>query len=260
MTARRDFSWSLFLIAQAIYHLGVSARPSPFRWLYFLPFGGICVYLVTFTTLKNTVHDYSMGCGIFTLFFLASDHLLITDVQKELRMKNQTQPIYTKSFLERLKWTIALLNNPRGIGWNFEPSGHLPHPPSPDMSRKAFIARKLLEICQNVILLDLIGFLNRVNPCLARHGPPVSETAWIWRLALLIYALTPYLTISTLQCAYSLLSVGVGATEPREWPSIAGDLKDAYTLRNFWGYIHLFLRASVRTVDERALSDMFGIK
>jgi len=260
MIARRDFSWSLFLIAQAIYHLGVSARPSPFRWLYFLPFGGICIYLVMFTTLKNTVHDYGMGCYIFTLLFAASDYILITDVQKELRLKDQTQPIYTKSFLERLKWSMALLNGPRGVGWNFEPSGYLPRSPVPSMSRKAFIARKLLEISLNVILYDLTGFLNRVNPCFAHHGPPVSESAFVWRLALLSYAFAAYLTISTLHCGYSVLSVGVGATEPKEWPSIAGHLKDAYTVRNYWGQVHLFLLASARIADEYALSDVFGTK
>ena len=143
---RHRFSLGLFLVAQLIYLLGLATRPSPHRWLFFIPLASILCYLAFWTTTSNAVRNYGMGSYMFTLLFAASDFLVLTDVQRELKVLHgalKDRQIEDEPFLTRLKWALKLQTSPRGIGWSFaahEP--HIPPAPRPSVTRRSFIFAK----------------------------------------------------------------------------------------------------------------------
>jgi len=140
-----------------------------------------------------------------------------------------------------LKWSATLIMSQRSIGWIDSSAPKVPHiPPPPTKERKALVLAKLQELAFNVILFDLLGFLNRANPCFKLNGPPVGEEgtpmSFLWRLELTLgFAAGEYLTLTTIHCVYCILSVGFGLSEPRHWPSLFGSIWEAYTIRRLWG-------------------------
>ncbi|CAA7260701.1 unnamed protein product [Cyclocybe aegerita] len=242
-----DFSWILFLLAHTIYLLGVSVKPSPYRWLLFIPFGSICTYLTYYTSLRDPVGDYGMGAYLMTQFFTALDFLILTDVQKELKLVGQKDGVADKPLKTRLVWGLKLLGSPRGIGWTYAPTSILPTPSKPSTTRRQFIVSRLSELAANVLLYDLNGFVIRANPCMKVDGPSFWHTGngwmWMWRAAGLSYTVAAWININVLHILYSLLSVGLGSTEPQEWTPLFGRLWDAHTVRRFWGRVwHQMMR------------------
>jgi hypothetical protein len=179
-----------------------------------------------------------MGSYLFTVFFDAMDFLVLRDAQKEVRMEGQKLgEIENESFMERLKWSATLVMSQRGIGWIDPSAPQVPRiPPAPTEGRKALVLAKLRELGFNLIMFDLVGFLNRANPCFKKNGPPVGEAPFLWRVALMFgFAAGEYLVLTTLHRVYCVLSVGFGMSEPRHWPSLFGSILEAYTIRRFWG-------------------------
>ncbi|KAJ3502912.1 hypothetical protein NLJ89_g8676 [Agrocybe chaxingu] len=242
-----DFPWTLFLLAHTIYLLGVSVKPSPYRCLFFVPFSSICIYLTYYTSLRDPVGDYGMGAYLMTQFFAALDFLILTDVQKELKLMGQKGSVADKPLKTRLVWGLKLLGSPRGVGWTYVPTSIIPTPPKPSTTRRQFIVSRLLELAANLLLYDLNGFVMRANPCMRANGPSFWDTGsgwgWRWRAAGLSYTVAAWINVNVLHILYSVLSVGLGATEPREWTPLYGRLWDAYTVRRFWGRVwHQMMR------------------
>jgi len=234
--------WGPYFLAGTILLLGLSVKPTFFipRWIFFLGFASICVYLVAFTSLDGAVSNFGVGSTLFTIVFVAFDFLVLTDVQRVLKMEGHTHDkIEDAPSIERVKWGINLMMNPRGIGWidPFAPKAPcIPTPPSATTSRLEFVLSKLFGITINVILFDFLGFLNRANPCFKQHGLPVADTSFLWRLELAFgLAAGEYLLLTTLHCIYGIILVGLGVSEPRQWPALFGSLFEAFTVRRFWG-------------------------
>jgi hypothetical protein len=205
-----------------------------------MAFASICVYLVGYTTLRSPVDNYGMGSYLFTVFFDAMDFLVLRDVQKEIRMEgHELGEIESKPFIERMGWGARLVMSQRGVGWIDPSAPKVPHiPPAPTDGRKALVLTKLRELTFNVIMFDLVGFLNRANPCFKQNGPPVggAHISVLWRLELILgFAAGEYLILTTMHGVYCSLSVGFGLSEPHHWPSLFGSVSEAYTLRRFWG-------------------------
>jgi hypothetical protein len=180
-----------------------------------------------------------MGSYLFTVFFDAMDFLVLRDVQKEIRMEGQKLgEIENEPFKERLKWSASLMMGQRGLGWIDPSAPKVPHIPSaPTEGRGALVRAKLRELAFNVIMFDLLGFLNRANPCFKQNGAPFGES-FLWRLLLALgFGAGEYLVLTTLHCVYCILSVGFGLSEPRHWPSLFGSVSEAYTIRRLWGYV-----------------------
>lgn len=243
---RNDFSWGLYFFAQCLYTLGIATVSTTYRRLFFLPFAGVICYLAWFTTLNNAVHDYGMGTHLFTILFAAYDFLILTDLQnlKEVDGSLKDKNIRGEAFLTRIQWALKLQSSPRGLGWSFavkEPC--IPPAPSLAMSRKLFLLNRLQRIVLNAILYDLTGFVNRANPCFSQHGCKVSELSiredglrvLLWRYSFIGYGVASYLIIDTLHCVYASLGVGLGLSEPWQWPPLMGSFADAFTVKRFWG-------------------------
>jgi len=209
------------------------------RWLFFAAFACTCIYLCGYTTLPSPVDNYGMGSYLFTVFFDAMDFLVLRDVQKEIRMEgHKLGEIEDEAFTKRLKWGATLMMSQRSIGWIDSSAPKVPPPPT--KGRKALVLTKLQELAFNLIMFDLLGFLNRANPYFKINGPPVGEgrtmMSFLWRLELTLgFAAGEYFTLTTLHCVYCILSVGIGLSEPRHWPSLFGSIWEAYTIRRLWG-------------------------
>ena len=232
----------LYFLAGITFPLSLSVKSTSFipRWIFFLGFASICVYLVAFTSLDGAVSNFGVGSSLFTILFVAFDFLVLTDVQRVLKMEGQRHDkIEDAPFIERVKWGINLAMSPRAVGWvdPFAPKAPcIPTPPSATTSRLEFVLSKLFAVMINVILFDLLGFLNRANPCFKQHGLTVAETTFFWRLELAFgLAAGEYLLLTTLHCIYSIIMVGLGVSEPRQWPALFGSPFEAFTVRRFWG-------------------------
>ncbi|KAF9047545.1 membrane bound O-acyl transferase family-domain-containing protein [Panaeolus papilionaceus] len=231
---RPAFSWVILAIEEALYAVALTIKQPRIRQLLFFPIGGLCTYLALFTASDNVVNNYGMGCHLFTRFFAASDHLLLrSNLHKQLRHINQRESIDKAPFKDRLLWSLKLIDTPRGIGWNFEPTSHLPS--RPRSSRRRFLFEKALELVILVLVYDLNGFLNRWNPSFDKNGPSLQQSPWIYRVASIGFAVASLNTIRILHVIYGMVSVAAGVTQPSEWPSIHGSLRCCYSVRNIWG-------------------------
>ncbi|KAJ7689818.1 hypothetical protein B0H17DRAFT_1291916 [Mycena rosella] len=67
------------------------SKPSPYRRLFFAPILALTLYMLTSTT-GTSDGDYFLATGWLTMFWSASDLILFTDVQRELRQVSLTTP------------------------------------------------------------------------------------------------------------------------------------------------------------------------
>lgn len=110
----------------------------------------------------------------------------------------------------------------------------VPARPGPD--RWVFIKRKLYQLARNLLLVDLMQTYQALDPFIS------SERAMsIWTLPYyhrcLFSLLSGCLTFGTLCIQYNIVAiivVALGLQEPRQWPDMFGDWREAYTIRKFW--------------------------
>ncbi|KAF5328771.1 hypothetical protein D9619_011601 [Psilocybe cf. subviscida] len=211
------------------------------NWLFFLPIASLCVYIIFFTATSDITSDYASALNVAQLFFVASATILLRHHQPELRQIGQNKVTAEMSFYERLKWAVSLLLTPRGVGWSFEPTDHLP--PKPNSSRLRFIFTQLKWIAFYALMFDVVSMFIRANPCFGTGGPSLAAFGWVWRSTSWLYILVAYAPMSLLYASLSIASVGLGFSKPHHWPHLFGTPRDAYTLRNCWGRVwHQMLR------------------
>lgn len=198
-----------------------------------IPIAGITIYLVFFTTTGSSSDDQALGCALLSYLCYASDYILLTDVQRQLRLKGQPTPAFDLPLKSRLWWGVQLHFGPRGVGWTHEPK--LP-PRPPQTTRRGFVVSQLLWASFYILLNDIAGIHNRWNPSFSKDGPPLTQGSWTWRaVGVLGFATAASATLCTLHCLLSALSVTIGMSEPQEWPHLFGPLGESYTVRRFWG-------------------------
>lgn len=234
MKDRPPFSLGLMALAVCLNLLALTIRPSPYRWILFLPTASIYCYLAFRTTTGDAAGDIGLGNGLMSLLLFAVDYILLTDVQTELRLKGQTSSISSLGFFDRLWWAVRLFLTPRGIGW-MHASSSLRSPKNPS-SRMGFVCAKLLKAFTYILLERFISVVNHFNPALqdtearsARHYGVYYQT-----LAVLGYALTLFSGVNVVFCMTSSLSVLFGLSESKDWPDVFGDIRDAYSVQRFW--------------------------
>ncbi|KAK7036140.1 MBOAT-2 domain-containing protein [Favolaschia claudopus] len=246
MVESRRFHPILCLLFISLIVLGVVARPSPLRRLYFLPILLLTLYILPSTT-GDFVGDYYLGVTWLPWCFFASDYILLRDQRTLHRVplnrradspdvKENSANIADASLWQRLKWSIALLSSPRGIGWSHDPTHALPPRPSPDTSRTSFVLTRLWTAFGFFVLNDACNIYMSWNTMYHVDGPEWTACGWGWRaLAGAGWAINIY---SSMMLNSSLLSAGcvaLGISSPREWPALYGGPKEAYTVRRFWG-------------------------
>ncbi|KAF9483112.1 hypothetical protein BDN70DRAFT_874161 [Pholiota conissans] len=213
-----------------------------FNELFIVPIAFLCYYLVFMSASDNVSSDYVMATSATSLFFTASDVILLRRFQPELRMIGQKKPSTEMSFVERLKWALQLQLTPRGINWAHEPTEHLAPRPT-ETSRTRFIISKLLSAAYYFIYFDILSIIIRTNPCFGTGGPSFTEFGWIWRTTIWLHPCLVYAWLSMTYDLASIVGVGLGIWEPRDWPRLFGDVRDAYTIRKCWGRVwHQLLR------------------
>ncbi|KAF9077118.1 membrane bound O-acyl transferase family-domain-containing protein [Rhodocollybia butyracea] len=208
-------------------------RPSKYRYLYFLPILAISYKTLHYTT-GNVTNDYGIACGLFTLLFMSSDFILITDVQNELRSVKppQVKPASQYALSGRISWAWDLFTNVRGVGWAHEPVSVLP----PRPARKYFVVKQLASLAVLGLMFDLAMWHNSFNPAYFREGPSLAGYGWLWRFECIWgWAIPGYATLAAQNCVVSLISVGLGRSDPEDWPWLFGSFLDAWSVRRFWG-------------------------
>ncbi|KAJ7770963.1 membrane bound O-acyl transferase family-domain-containing protein [Mycena maculata] len=237
-------------------------KPSPYRRMLFLPLLLMSPYLLSFSTGHPTM-DYCVASAWFPYLFAASDYILITDVQRELRMVKPPQrtgePIETAPLSRRIAWGTQLFTSTRGIGWVHEPRHANPPHPSPSTPRGAFVRAQIAEAVAMAVIFETVNFFNTRNPSLYAGGPSLAAYGWFWRYLVVWAWGLPMATAAIFgHCLNAAFSVGTGASDPEDWPPYMGSLSLAWSLRNFWGRtwhqsMRRFLSAHGKFVAQRVL-------
>lgn len=167
-----------------------------------------------------------------------------------------TTPPTNKLGLQKAFWVIATITNLRGAG-TAQKLRDLPpfsrQDPAYIPSRSSFLVSRILKIFGYFALLVALSVVERefYYPSL-KDGDYNEEKEQFFRrlhdIELRELAIRLYLPILSLGNQYAALSlyhtllsiVAVAAgDEPARWPSLFGDIRDAYSLRRFFGYAYL---------------------
>ncbi|KAJ7132820.1 membrane bound O-acyl transferase family-domain-containing protein [Mycena crocata] len=210
-------------------------KSSPYRRLYFLPVLALTYYTLNSTT-GNVPGDYAIASGWLTLLFVASDFILVTDVQNDLRSVKppQVKPISQEGLGARLSWAWHLFTSVRGIGWAHEPVGVLP--PRPTGTRAQFVIKRLASLVFCWLLFDLAVWHNGLHPSFSRGGESLTAYGWVWRYQCVGgWATSAYIGMAMPNCVLSILSVTLGRSDPEDWPWLFGSFSETWSIRRFWG-------------------------
>jgi len=169
-----------------------------------------------------------------------------------------TPPSGSRS-IKRLIWAVDLVLNPRGIGTSWQ-IRNLPAFSKMDPhyvpSRRSFIIQRIatgLILYATLRVYPLIeakiyvanlrdGDYSEYKESIIRRIGEVSMHE------LFVRAWLPLPFFFTAWCRHqyfhSLVSVPAVALgdEPRRWPPLYGDVRDAYSLRQFWGYVSILFK------------------
>jgi len=222
--------------------VALTVRSPHARRFFFLPIVIISIYLLSspIKTGLPFIADYLFTCGQLSNVIIASDYLILTDVQATFRLKGQTVPISTLPFYSRLNWATELVGSPRGIGWTHEPSKVLPKPRRAyerNDNLTKFTIDQVTRLSFYIFLFLLVGTYDkwdtpkRLHPLLLR---PVN--ALVWAIPIIIF-------LDGIHRLLGLILVHARRLKPGDWIPLFGSLSEAYTIRRFWGRVwHQMLR------------------
>jgi hypothetical protein len=225
---------ALFAVSQCLLITGLVVRPSAYRWMLWPSIACINCYCYFRTAKSDVPIDEGLRrCAVVLYTFVASDYILLTDVQHELHMVGEEEPISSLGLWSRLKWGLQLFFGPRGVGWTHQPRSILP--PYPYATRTQFIASQLGWLAVYVLAYDATSILMRADPFFVKHAPSFSQQPLVWRLwGVMLFALSSTLSVSIVHTICSIVSIASRLSEPEMWPPIFGKWIDAYTVRRFW--------------------------
>jgi hypothetical protein len=182
--------------------------------------------------------DVVLGSSIIIHLFAAFIDVVLTDVKEILyRVGEKPGQIVSASFMDRLAWSTHLYCSPRGVGWAHEVPRILKDPAcisSPD-KRKAFVLSRLFSIGVSGGLELLFMIINSANPALVPGVVPLlKQPLYIRALSTIGLAIPGLAHINCQHCALSILCVGIGISEPADWPPLFGSLYGMYSVQSFW--------------------------
>ncbi|KAF7316447.1 MBOAT-2 domain-containing protein [Mycena indigotica] len=256
-----DAQWALYLV---LMQLPLILQPSQYRPLFFVPILALTVY-TAFSTKGRFLDDYYNSLQWMTYFFFASDYILMTDVQRELRQvpgdADTKNGIENASLWRRFCWANSLFFSPRGVGWAHEPTDSLPPHPPLNISRTRFVLQRLRSAVVFFLIHDLCNLHVRANPMFYPEGPGWRSDGWLWRYIVTVsWALSASTALCLIFSLLSVLAVVTRFSEPQAWPALMGRPGDAYTIRRFWGRTwHQLMRRFVSSHGRR-LVQFLGLR
>jgi hypothetical protein len=230
--AFNGLAWVFYL---SLVLLALIVKPFSGRAVIFLPIFALTAYVLLSTT-GTFAGDYGLGLSWLTLFWFASDYILLTDVQRTLRRLPPApkEPIEKASLCARTRWAVALFTTPRGVGWAHQPPT-LPAAPLAGTPRLAFIARRLCTALLLFLLHDAANLHQLWNPMFRAHGPGWRADGWCWRaVVVLAWGVSAYTAMELAVTLLSVMGVACGLFAPEEWPPLFAP-GEAYTIRRLWG-------------------------
>lgn len=130
-------------------------KPSPYRHFVIAPIILGTAYFFRSSLNYRSAPEYSHACLILLHLFIASDYILLTDVQRDLIPKGQKELAYRLSLFQSVKWAASLFTNPRYIAWSHEPTHALPPRPPPSVTRQKFVLQELGRLARDVVLFEV---------------------------------------------------------------------------------------------------------
>ena len=237
----RPFSSRIpFLLIRVLSHIALVITRVDIRRLLFIAILLLSVFVACFTAVDNTYNDFINGMSLGTGLFSASDFLLLcSDVQEDIRFEDQKGGMRSRPLMERIFWAVRMNVNMRGVGTNIEPTTHLPPRPSRTESRKTYLLKQLAWVAVYGPLWYMVVEFNKWNPRFTEEpsllNVPRDGFPWWWRMTVWGTMLHTYFSMTTIHCAFSILSVGLQISKPHEWPAMFGSPLEAYTVRRYWG-------------------------
>ncbi|KAJ7100945.1 membrane bound O-acyl transferase family-domain-containing protein [Mycena belliarum] len=223
-------------------------RPSPHRRWFFVP-----LLLLTWRLLHDAEAEYITSMFWVIHLLIASDYILLTDVQRELSQQDamharsrSPHKIEDAALAKRIKWGLTLFFNPRGVGWAHEPHFALPARPAANTSRMHFFACQLARLAGAILLFDLGNLHVRWNPAF-RLRAGLAGAGLSWRIIGTVgWVCSASSGILLAHITASLICVALGVSRPQDWPPLFGGWRDVSSVRRFWarGW-HQLLRRSL---------------
>jgi hypothetical protein len=167
------------------------------------------------------------------------------------------------STTRRLTWAVSLAANPRGIGTTWQ-IRNLPSFSRKDPSyvplRRSFIIQRIATCLFFYVMMKSFRVVDEEIFIASLRDGDYSEykESVIRRIGdvsmreLFIRAWLPFHSFINVwcqhQCLHCLLSVSavVLGDEPHRWPPLYGYIREAYSLRRFWGYVFDFPSRTTR--------------
>ena len=237
--AEADVVVKALLYTHLLIFLAIVQRPSPYRKLWFLPVFFLSLYLFFFQPITSgfSTTGNSLGCALATSILTASDYILLTDVQNELRLQNDKQHIPSAPLRTRMGWALRLLMSQRAIGWTHEPTRRIGSKPT--ASRWAFVISRMFWVAYYVVLFDLLQIMMQWNFAVIKGEVKYGgKFGWlITRISFLPCLIEIHLGVSMTYSSMAAASVTLGLTEPRQWPPIFGHWSEAFTVGRYWGFV-----------------------
>ncbi len=229
-------SHASFALGQIFYFSALVAKPSPYRRLFMVP-----IVLSTLAFFQRTLHfhtalEYTYASTVVGQIFVASSYILINDAQRTVFAKGQKEPAYCFPLVERIKWAIKLNVNSRATTWSHGPKHALPPPPSPSITRSKFIVQQISALVLDLICYEIIITFVKTSPSFVIAGHSFAEGGIARRITkVLILGLAGSTALRTAHRILRILCLCIGLADPQDCPPLFGDIREAYTLRKFWG-------------------------
>lgn len=199
---------------------------------------------------QNTAVTYLGGLALGTLTARFFDRLYTHVPEKKFHRINPDASKEDATKLSgpaRLFWAFELYSTTRGVGWDWKVHGI---PKARVQTRGHFLRVQFFKYIAMYTALYLSGLLSQEiktefedisHPSLRTVAIRLtSNTVFLYLFIVLVYAIAIYSHFGLVTLPLSMFCVGLRVgplswQEPESWPPNFGSLKDAYSIRRFWG-------------------------
>ena len=225
------------------------------RIISFSCFFTLLLYCYTGYSLRSPGEDYVLGCSNGILL-TAAVHMTFfcPDFPNGFRRTDPTngdEPTPSElPFAHKLSWMAELAGNMRRIGFT-RVGGAMSGAavdadrcgPTSSSARKRFVISRIILSILCLVVFDCALRYRLRNPS---FNPALHESARDEKFIrahssllrrfreVLVWAVGTVSEMTLLQSTAAALSVGVGASQPEDWPPMFGSPIHAYSVRRFW--------------------------